>query len=254
MRQFDYTENDIVRSLKKVGVKKNDIILCHSDVQKFGVPKCGLNKTKIVKMFFRSFFKILGDNGTLVFPTFTYSFCHNEIYNPKKNCSLCGFISNNIKVIKKFKIYPDPNLSFVIYGKHKNYLSTLVDKNSYGKNSLFAKFFDLKGKICNLNLNAGSTFLHFLERKLNVNYRFDKKFKGKIIKNGKAIKDKFTIFSLYKNIKKESNFEKFTQYAIKKNYYKQSNLGRGKIGLINSVNCYKILEEKIKNDKNFLLI
>ena len=254
MKQFDYTENDIVRSLKKAGVKKNDTILCHSDVQKFGVPKCGLNKTKIVKMFFRSFFKILGDNGTLIFPTFTYSFCNNEIYNPKKTYSLCGFISNNIKVIKKFTIYPDPNLSCIIYGKHKKFLSTLVDKNSYGENSLFERFFNLKGKICNLNLDAGSTFLHLLERKLNVNYRFDKEFEGKIIKNGKTIRDKFTIFSLYKSTKKESNFEKFTQYAIKKNYYKQSNLGRGKIGLISSANCFKILKEKIKKNKNFLLI
>ena len=55
-----------------------------------------------------------------------------------------------------------------------------------------------------------------------------------------------------KNNNRLANLEKLKN--IKKNYYKQSNLGRGKIGLISSVNCFKILKEKIKKDKNFLLI
>ena len=33
-----------------------------------------------------------------------------------------------------------------------------------------------KGKICNINLDSGSTFIHYFERKLKVNYRYDKTF------------------------------------------------------------------------------
>jgi aminoglycoside 3-N-acetyltransferase len=131
-------------------------------------------------------------------------------------------------------------------------LSRLDDKNSYGKYSLFSKFLHLNGKICNLNLDAGSTFLHFLERKLKVKYRFDKNFKGKIKNNNGTVLDRFTLFVLYKKIKKKVSFKRFTEYAKDKKLYKEYKLGRGKIGLIKSTDCYKILKKNILKNKNFL--
>ena len=135
-------------------------------------------------IFFDSFFKILGKNGILILPTFPYSFVKHEIYNPNESRRICGFFPEAIRKIKKdFSLHPDLDLSCIIFGKHKQYLSRLDDKNSYGKYSLFFKFLNLNGKIYNLNLDADSTFLHFLQRKLKINYRFHKSFKGKINNN-----------------------------------------------------------------------
>jgi aminoglycoside 3-N-acetyltransferase len=253
MRKYDYSKNDIIEALRSLNIKKNDTIFCHSNIVNFGLPKQGLDGERLANIFFDSFFKILGKNGTLILPTFSYSFAKHEIYDPNKSRTICGFFPEVIRKIKKdFCLYPDPNLSCIIFGKHKQYLSRLDDKNSYGKYSLFSKFLHLKGKICNLNLDAGSTFLHFLERKLKIKYRFDKNFKGKIKNNNAAKLDRFTLFVLYKKTKKKVSFKRFTEYAKSKKLYKEYKLGRGKIGLIKSIDCYKILKENIIKNKNFL--
>ena len=38
---------------------------------------------------------------------------------------------------------------------------------------------------CNLNFDAGSTFVHYVERSLKVPYRFDKSFSGIFRRKGK---------------------------------------------------------------------
>jgi aminoglycoside 3-N-acetyltransferase len=253
MKKYDYSKQNIINAFKSVGLKKDDTVFCHSNILNFGIPQCGLDKNKLANLFFNSFFEILGNNGTLILPTFSYSFSNNKIYYPNKSRTICGFFPDTIrKINKNFSLYPDPNVSCIIFGKHRKYLSIVDDKNSYGQKSLFAKFLGLNGKICNLNLDAGSTFLHFLERKLKIKYRFDKNFKGKIKTGNKIINDKFTIFVIYKKIKKKVTFKKFTEYAKKRNYYLEHNLGRGKIGLIKSSDCYKILKSKLINNKSFL--
>jgi aminoglycoside 3-N-acetyltransferase len=254
MKKYDYSKKDIINALRSLNIKKNDTIFCHSNIVNFGLPKHGLGEEKLANIFFDSFFKILGKNGTLILPTFSYSFAKKEIYNPNKSRTICGFFPEAIRKIKKnFCLYPDPNLSCIIFGKNRQYLSRLHDKNSYGKYSLFSKFLHLNGKICNLNLDAGSTFLHFLERKLKIKYRFDKNFKGKINNNNDGVTlDRFTLFVLYKKIKKKVSFKRFTEYAKVKKLYKEYKVGRGKIGLIKSIDCYKILKKNIRKNKNFL--
>lgn len=253
MKSFDYCKKDIVRSLKKIGVKKKDTIFCHSDILKFGIPSCGLQKKKIAQLFYESFFEVIGKEGTFILPTFSYSFCKKEVYKPNISNSICGFLTEELRKNKKnFLLYPDPNLSCIVFGRYKKYLTKFENKNSYGHNSLFHKFYLLNGKICNLNLDAGSTFLHFLERKLKIKYRFEKKFFGKIKCKSDIIKDYSIIYVVYKKIKKKVSFDKFTKFAKKKGYFKQSNLGRGNIGLINSKDCLKILKKNLKKNQNFL--
>ena len=71
---FDYTIDDINETLKDVGVKKNDIIYCHSNIAFFGKLKNINNNKKLVKKFFDVLSSRVGFNGLLIFPTYTYSF------------------------------------------------------------------------------------------------------------------------------------------------------------------------------------
>ena len=253
MKSFDYNKKDIVKCLKKIGVKKKDTIFCHSDILKFGIPSCGLQRKKIAQLFYESFFEVIGKEGTLILPTFSYSFCKKEVYKPNISSSICGLLSEELRKNKKnFLLYPDPNLSCIIFGRYKKYLAKFENKNSYGSNSLFHKFYSLNGKVCNLNLDAGSTFLHFLERKLNTTYRFEKKFFGKIKYKSNIIKDYAIIYVVYKKIKKKVSFYKFTKFAKRRGYFKQSNLGRGNIGLIDSKDCFMILKKKLLENQSFV--
>ena len=76
---------DDIATLKKLGLKKGDVVYCSSNIGIFATTSLGFNKKKICKLIFDSIFKVIGTNGMLVVPTFTYSFCNNEIFDIKKN-------------------------------------------------------------------------------------------------------------------------------------------------------------------------
>ena len=80
---YDYSENDIILALKKSGIRKNDLVFCHSDISLFGIPKCNISKQGVSSLFLRSFFKVLGSGGTLIIPTFTYSFPNKKMLSGK---------------------------------------------------------------------------------------------------------------------------------------------------------------------------
>ena len=63
------------------------------------------------------------------------------------------------------------------------------NQTCFGKNSLFDFLFKNKAKILCLGCSYNEiTYTHFIEEKLNVDYRYNKKFKGYYIKNGKKKK------------------------------------------------------------------
>ena len=85
----DYSKKDLVRALKKIGLKKNNTVICHSNVAKFGLPRGGLTKKNIFKTIFNAFLEVISTSGTLIIPTFTYSFSKREIYDPSKSKNIC---------------------------------------------------------------------------------------------------------------------------------------------------------------------
>jgi len=204
-------------------------------------------------MFYSAFKIVLGRNGTLLIPTFTYSYSNGKIYNPNKSKNICGLLSEEFQKKREGKTYLDPNISYVVFGKFKDYFTSAVPYNSYGKNSLFEKFYNLNGKICNFNLDAGSTFIHYLERKLLVSYRFDKEFCGKTIIGKKKFDSCNSIYVKKKKYKKEVSFKKFTDVCVNLNKFKTAKIGRGFVGVISSKNCYEILKKELRKNYFFLL-
>ena len=54
---FDYTRIDLRKSLLKVGINKNDIVFCHSNIGFFGRIKNMKDKYHLCKVFFEEIFK-----------------------------------------------------------------------------------------------------------------------------------------------------------------------------------------------------
>ena len=246
---MNFNKKIFYKSLIKIGVKKQQNLFIHSDI---GLLKEYKNKKDIsstCKIIVKQLLKAVGKNGSLAFPTFSYSFANNNKYYPKISKSICGHLSEYVKKMKSSVSYNDPNVSVVVLGKKKDFLTKNRTTNAYGVNSFFDRFYKLNGHICNINLDSGSTFLHLFERKLNVKYRTDKTFYGFIIKNKKKTKSK--IYVIKKNKIFTADFEKFHNLA--KKYYKVGYIGRGFVGKISLRKTFEIVKLGIKKNKNFLI-
>ncbi len=246
---MNFTPKNFNKALKKIGIKKNDNLFIHSDL---GLLKEYKNKNEINKtcdVILKEFLKTVGKNGNLAFPTFTYSFANKKRYYPRNSKSICGYLSEYVKNMKSSALYKDPNVSVVVLGNNKDFLTQNCSINSYGKNSFFNRFYELNGQICNINMDSASTFIHLFERKLCVKYRIDKNFYGFIANSKKKIKSK--IFVIKKNKKYSVDFSRFHNEANK--YYKVSNIGRGFVGKISLEKTFQIVKSGIKKNKNFLI-
>jgi aminoglycoside 3-N-acetyltransferase len=129
-----------------------------------------------------------------------------------------------------------------------------VAENSFDfRASFFARFSSLGGKVLNLNFDAGSTFVHFVERELHVPYRFDKTFVG-TIKYVLGLKRvvRSTIWVRYLDDALEAEFTAFDRLARERGMFQTERLGRGEIGVISAADTYKLIEETLPKRPWFL--
>ena len=231
---------------------KGDTIYCHSAIGYFGRLLDCNSADDLCECFFDSIFEIIGDSGTLIVPTFTYSFPKNEIFNPNKSVSKMGIFSEWVRKHKDSLRVVDPCYSVSVVGKNKEYFIKNVTVNSFGKNSVFDKFFNLNGRILCFNF-PGNTFIHYIERKLNVNYRFDKIFYGLIEAKGQLVDSKSIIYVRF--LSDDSLEHTPINYEIegrKSGLIKSVKLGRGEISSVTSQGVHETIINNIKNRPYFL--
>ncbi|MCF7800164.1 AAC(3) family N-acetyltransferase [Candidatus Babeliales bacterium] len=254
--EYDYSKDDIIKSLKSVGLKNGDSVFSHSNIGFFGRLARAKDKYDYYKIFKEAIFDIISSDGTFVVPTFSYSFCKKEIYDIKNTPSTCGFLSEMVRVDKDSLRSLDANFSVAAIGKNSKFFTENAPEHSFGLDSFWEKFLNLNGKICNFNFDAGSTFFHYFEKKLGVDYRFDKAFSGKtILENGEHVKG--TFYHFCRDLNKQDNYPdntKFDKTARAENLVKCANLGRGQIVLISAKDSYNLISQEIKINPNFLIM
>ena len=246
----DYNENNIYLALKKVGLKKNDNIFCHSNLGFFGKLKGINDKNQLCKVFLKNIFKIIGKNGNLIVPTFSYSFFKSEKYINNITKSEMGIFSEWIRKQKNSKRSNDPNFSISCIGPKKNYFTETIENNTYSDDNFFGKFHRANGKVLNFNF-PGSTIIHYYENKLKIKYRYNKKFYG--ISGTK--KTEWLVFS--KKISDRNTYHNpfpITNYIKKKKIAKYTNLGKGEILCINSLSFYNTIKKVLTKNPYFLTL
>ena len=241
-----YNLGELIYSLKKVGLKKKDNIFVHSNIGLFGRMKGANSKEKIVKSFYSAIKNILGSKGTITVPSFSYSFFKKENFYKNKTKSDMGIFAEYIRLRKDSLRSNDPNFSVSSIGNLSEHLTSKnIDFTTYSNNSFFAKFHSLNGKIVTFNF-PGTTFIHYYEKLLAINYRYEKKFHG--INEGRE--ESWSVFSKYLSKKKTfHNPHSITDLIKKRKIAKLCNLGKGEITCISSNDYYKTIETEISRNK-----
>jgi len=255
-RNYDFTKSDIIDKLKKSGIQKDDSIFIHSNIGFFGRLENANNSKEYCEIFKDAIFNVIGDNGTLIVPTFSLSFCKNKTFDKLNTLSFeCGIFSEFIRKEEKSLRSDDANFSICAIGGKSNYFTNNVSEYSFGIDSFWDRLWQKNGKICRFNMSPDyNTFIHFVERKLNVPYRYDKKFSGISIINGEEIEGKYFHFVHdLENSNLISNLSKLEQKCKEEGFLQTQILGKGQIVVISTKNVYEIIKKEIKNDSNFLI-
>ncbi len=252
--RYDFTKEDIEKSLQKVGLVKGDSIFIHSNIGFFGKLKDAATPQEYYRLFKSAILNVLGPDGTIVVPVFTYSFCNKQIYDKKMTMSVCGFLSESFRKDPQSIRSDDANFSVSAIGKRATEFTSDAPEHSFGPGSFWAKFFEAGGKICNFNFDSGSTLIHFCEKTLKVPYRFDKAFPGVSIIDGQECSR--TFYHFVHDLKKPSHasdFVKFDTKAKELSFAKCADLGKGQVLQISARDTFDLIKEQLKVDPAFLV-
>jgi aminoglycoside 3-N-acetyltransferase len=253
-KKYHYAEDDIANAFNEIGLKKGDNVFIHSNLGFFGTLKNAKYPHNYYHAFKNEILNIIGDGGTLITPTFSYSYCHDEIFIPESTPGVGGYFSDMIMKETKAIRSVDGNFSIVAIGNLAGFFTKYPPEHSFGKNSFWERFLKSNGKFVNLNFDAGSTFIHYVEKTLNVPYRFDKIFSGSSMINGKKITGVFYHF-VY-DLSKPNNAPDFTKFDNKTKetgLAKRVNLGKGQIVSITAQDTFNLIKSELQSNPSFLI-
>jgi aminoglycoside 3-N-acetyltransferase len=125
----------------------------------------------------------IGLGGTLVIPTFSYSFTKGEGFDVLNTPSMVGMVSERFRKLPGVLRSSDPIFSFASKGPLARELCEIPIKECFGPNSVFGALHRLNADIVDLgcSLSRGGTYVHYVETAHGVDYRYRKEFSGTVI-------------------------------------------------------------------------
>lgn len=250
-----YIKKIIEKALRKVGIRKGDIILVHSDSSPVLQHKNIESLTDALDLLKECFLNVLGPTGTLVVPTFNYDFCKGQPYSHEKSMSQVGMFTNFILLDKTSYRSFHPIFSFAAIGPDAKNVCNNISKSSFGIDSVFHKLHKLNAKMIFFNVSFEfCTFIHYVEQSIGVDYRFLKYFKGKVKMNDIEWEDSFDFYVRYLDREVVNSTTRLMNYLESIGKMNKVILAKKyPILLVKADDIYQAALKKLKKDPYYLL-
>lgn len=173
----------ITAALEELGVAPDDTLLVHSGLQGSGRIAGARSRDKLDTIV-RGLTDAVPD-GTLLMPTFTYSFCRDEVFDRDASRSTVGLLTEHFRRLPGVRRTAEPIFSCAALGTvepaWEEPLFAVGDKDCFGPESVFAYLLSRGGRILFYGVGfAFCTFVHHIEQLLGVDYRYMKRFTGTV--------------------------------------------------------------------------
>lgn len=159
-------------------INKGDCIYVVSDMLELG-KSCREQGNKLVlDELIDSLQEMVGEDGTLLFPTFNWDFCKGVAFDCNKTPVRTGALPKAALKRQDFARTAHPLYSFAVWGKHSRELLQNQAKDAFGPGTVFEKMFQWNAKVLVIGLPAlsGVTYIHHVEQMVGVPYRYNKEF------------------------------------------------------------------------------
>lgn len=243
------TFDQLVDNFRALGVETGDTLLVHSSYKSLGGVDGG-PQTVIDALL-----EVLGEDGTLVMPTFNFDFCKGEPWDVRETPSQMGYMTNLVRQDPRAKRVFHPIYSFAVIGKYAEAFGALRYKSSYAKNSAFGKLRELDGKIMvvGLSYNDSMTFFHHVEEMEGVDYRYLKDFTGMVTDaDGNTVEDTYQM--LVRDIDKgvHTMVDPMGKLMEEAGVIQSRTIGEADVKLMKANEVYEFTAREMKRDPHLL--
>lgn len=200
--------------------------------------------------------EIIGEEGTLVFPAFNWSFCGGTPFDYHKTMPKTGSLCKIAMQRDDFRRTKHALYSFAVWGRDTDDLCSLDNKSSFGEDSPFA--YMVKNGYRNLfidkDLEHSFVFVHYAEQSvghLYKNYRYLKDFTGEYKdENGEVTIKTFdmNVRALDRNV--TNVIYAFEDEFIEKGIMKRFYINGLEYKIIELKDSHPILQEDVRHNRS----
>lgn len=231
-------------AIKGVGVQKGDGLLIHSALQFLGQPEKG------PKLYLEVIKEILGDEGTLAVPAFTFAFARGEDFDPHTSPSEdMGVFSEFVRLEDESLRTNHPMQSLALLGKYVEELAALDTPSAFDDGSAFDRMLDLDYKLLLLGAEVqAASIVHYSEQRAKVPYRYWKEFSGRVLNEGKWQKRSYRMFVRDLEIDPQLKLAPIQESLESKGQWTSIKLNYGKLALCSLKDFVAACDELLVKD------
>ena len=243
-----------IASLKKLGVKNGDILYISSDFTLFladladtyGIENINYELNTLID----NLQELVGNNGTILFPIFSWEFNKAKTFDIKNTKGSTGAISNWILQNRKdFLRTKHPMYSFMVWGKDARSLANINNVDAFGQFSPFGYIHKNNAKMIffDISVRQGITFVHYAEEILQVPYRYFKSFCSDYIdENG--VKSKRSYVMYVRDLAIQSHEYLSDEFFESKGILSKTNFDKHSVKIISCKNAFNIMQDDFLNN------
>lgn len=174
----------LLDALRSVGAATGSVLFVHVDLAALGGPE---TESERARRLLDALLEVVGAQGTLLVPTYTFSFCRGEVYDPATTPTRGGPWSPGAEFLELFRSQPgvirsaDPIHSVAGIGPRAPEFLHGVAGTCFGPGSVFDRLVDAGVLVLLVGLPlVEATVRHHTEERVGAPFRFRKLFTGTV--------------------------------------------------------------------------
>ncbi len=187
----------LASALRRLGIGTADTLMIHSALFSLGpwqnrhadVPDAASGA-------YHSIREVIGPEGTIVVPTFTFGFCHGEVFDQPKTPSVnMGVFSEYIRKLPDSYRSFHPMQSVAAIGPKACLICSPDTPSAFDEAGPFSHLLKVDAILLLLGVSLmAASILHYAEERAAVPYRYWKNFDGPYVRDGKPSHEQYRMF------------------------------------------------------------
>lgn len=254
--KFHYNKTNIIESLHEAGLSQGDTAYFSTSLGMLGQAENITSEQDLCNLHYNAIAETIGESGTILVPTYSYSFGGStikkpKIYDLKETLAEIGPFPNYFMSVKDTVRSIDPMVSMTALGPLSQQLFASLPKNSYGRNSVYERLLDIRYSKCvSIGLGPNWTpFIHYADYLSKVPFRYDKIFFGGIKDYNNKIEYTHWLYTVPARIANSfANAHKIGNEAAAAGIWKYANLGRARVYVCSYKDYFEFAIKKLQKN------
>lgn len=242
------------RYAEHMRIRQGDTILISHDARKMMWDAVSNHQKVDLNRFIDGLIEAVGDEGTVIFPTYNWDFCGGKPFDIRNTPCKTGILGIEALKREDFIRTKHPIYSFAVHGRFADELEAMENKDSFGLDSPFAFFKNnnVTNYVIDVSLQHCFTFAHFVEEHSGlVKHRYIKDFTAKYIdESGKESMRTYSMFVRDLDMNVETTIDPIEPDFILAGAEEIIRINSSEIKKIEMAKTYNIMLEDIKENSS----